>query len=103
LQACRRACTIESEFLCRSFLYNGNPNGNDYNCKLYHLDHWTLADGIGAFLNSNTPLTIPNGQRIGSYYENRCERESALFSNCLCETMDILGFDLDICGFQCTI
>jgi hypothetical protein len=89
LQACRRACTIESEFLCRSFLYNGNPNGNDYNCKLYHLDHWTLADGIGAFLNSNTPLTIPNGQRIGSYYENRCERESALFSYCLCETMDI--------------
>jgi hypothetical protein len=76
LQACRRACTIESEFLCRSYLYTGSPTGTDYNCKLYHLDHWTLADGMASFLNSNTPLNIPNGNRIGSYYENRCERKS---------------------------
>ena len=84
LQACRRTCTIESEFLCRSFLYTGTPNGNDYNCKLYHLDHWTLADGVGAFLNSNTPLNIANGGRIGQYYENRCERKPILIviGNC---------------------
>ena len=70
--ACERACSFENEFLCRSYLYLGPPTGSDYNCKLYHLDHWTLPDGISAFLNSQTPL-IGDGSRIGKYYENRCE------------------------------
>jgi hypothetical protein len=34
---------------------------------------------MSAFLNSNTPLNIANGNRIGSYYENRCERKSPFF------------------------
>lgn len=37
--ACKLACEIENEFLCRSFLYLGQPNGQQYNCRLYHMDH----------------------------------------------------------------
>nr|XP_040575876.1 LOW QUALITY PROTEIN: uncharacterized protein LOC121124754 [Lepeophtheirus salmonis] len=73
IQACDRACNIEAEFLCRSYLYLGAPSGNDYNCKLFHLDHWTLPDYEASFTKSNiNPANIPNGGRIGSYYENRC-------------------------------
>lgn len=75
VQACSRACTLESEFLCRSFLFLGPPTGSDYNCKLYHMDHWSLPGGISAFLNSKVPATIADGSRIGSYFENRCERK----------------------------
>jgi len=75
VSACNRACTVESEFLCRSFLYLGPPNGNDYNCKLYHMDHWSLPGGINAFLQNNLPISITNGNRIGVYYENRCARQ----------------------------
>jgi len=71
--ACQRACEIEAEFLCRSYLYLGPPNGAQYNCRLYHLDHWTLPDGPSTFLLNDRPL-IDNGGRIGTFYENRCKR-----------------------------
>lgn len=70
--ACRLACEIENEFLCRSFLYKGPAQGAQYNCQLFHLDHWTIPDGPSAYLNAERPL-IDNGERIGSYSENTCE------------------------------
>ena len=73
--ACQRACEIEAEFLCRSYLYLGPPNGAQYNCRLYHLDHWTLPDGPSTFLLNDRPL-IDNGGRIGTFYENRCKSKS---------------------------
>jgi len=73
--ACQRACEIENEFLCRSYLYLGPPTGSQYNCRLYHLDHWTLPDGPSTFLLNDRPL-IDNGGRIGTYYENRCKKPS---------------------------
>ncbi|CAH0384150.1 unnamed protein product [Bemisia tabaci] len=71
--ACRLACEIENEFLCRSFLYKGAPVGTSYNCQLFHLDHKTLPDGPSTFLNAERPL-IDDGQRVGSYFENYCEK-----------------------------
>lgn len=71
--ACRLACEIESEFLCRSFLYLGPPNAGAYNCRLYHLDHHTLPDGPSAYLNAERPL-IDDGEPIGRYFENVCEK-----------------------------
>nr|CAD7442675.1 unnamed protein product [Timema bartmani] len=71
--ACKLACEIENEFLCRSFLYRGPPLGNTYNCQLFHLDHKTLPDGPSTYLNAERPL-IDNGERIGTYYENVCEK-----------------------------
>ena len=97
--ACERACTFETEFLCRSYLYLGAPTGSDYNCKLYHLDHWTIPAGISAFLNSQTPL-VGDGSRIGKYYENRCERKLQFFCMLLfyhehqCVTLFILGLQV---------
>lgn len=70
--ACRLACEIENEFLCRSFLYRGAPQGSAYNCQLFHLDHWTLPDGPSTYLNAERPL-IDNGERVGNYFENYCE------------------------------
>lgn len=70
--ACRLACEIENEFLCRSFLFKGPPQGSQYNCQLFHLDHKTLPDGPSTYLNAERPL-IDNGERIGSYFENLCE------------------------------
>ncbi len=46
--------------------------GPEYNCRLYHLDHWTLPDGPSTFLVNDRPL-IDNGGRIGNYFENRCK------------------------------
>ncbi|XP_037783567.1 uncharacterized protein LOC119579740 [Penaeus monodon] len=71
--ACERACEIENEFLCRSFLYKGPPTGNTYNCQLFHLDHFTLPDGPSTFLSTDRPL-LDNGERTGVYYENVCKR-----------------------------
>ncbi|XP_076292758.1 trynity isoform X2 [Lasioglossum baleicum] len=71
--ACRLACEIENEFLCRSFLYRGAPQGSAYNCQLFHLDHWTLPDGPSTYLNAERPL-IDNGERVGTYFENYCEK-----------------------------
>lgn len=73
--ACRLACEIESEFLCRSFLYLGQPQGSQYNCRLYHLDHKTLPDGPSTYLNAERPL-IDHGEPTGKYYENVCESKS---------------------------
>lgn len=70
--ACRLACEIESEFLCRSFLYLGQPQGTQYNCRLYHLDHKTLPDGPSTYLNAERPL-IDHGEPTGKYFENVCE------------------------------
>lgn len=70
--ACKLACEVETEFLCRSYLYRGPPVSNTYNCQLFHLDHWTLPDGPNTYLNAERPL-IDNGDRIGFYYENFCE------------------------------
>ncbi|KAK5649576.1 hypothetical protein RI129_000605 [Pyrocoelia pectoralis] len=71
--ACRLACEIENEFLCRSFLYRGAPIGSQYNCQLFHLDHKTLPDGPSTYLNAERPL-LDDGERIGTYYENVCEK-----------------------------
>ncbi|XP_068200882.1 uncharacterized protein tyn [Palaemon carinicauda] len=71
--ACKRACEIENEFLCRSFLYKGPPTGNSYNCQLFHLDHFTLPDGPSTFLSTDRPL-LDNGERTGTYFENVCKR-----------------------------
>lgn len=76
--ACRLACDIENEFLCRSFLYRGAPQGSAYNCQLFHLDHWTLPDGPSTYLNAERPL-IDNGERVGTYFENYCESEKLNF------------------------
>nr|XP_053644382.1 uncharacterized protein LOC128696968 [Cherax quadricarinatus] len=70
--ACKRACEIENEFLCRSFLYKGPPTGTTYNCQLFHLDHYTLPDGPSTFLSTDRPL-LDDGQRTGTYYENVCK------------------------------
>lgn len=70
--ACRLACEIESEFLCRSYLYLGQPQGSQYNCRLYHLDHKTLPDGPSTYLNGERPL-IDHGEPTGQYSENQCE------------------------------
>ena len=72
--ACRLACEIESEFLCRSYRYMGPPHSAAYNCRLYHLDHHTLPDGPSAYLNAERPL-IDDGEPIGKYFENFCESE----------------------------
>lgn len=74
--ACRLACEIESEFLCRSFLYLGQPQGAQYNCRLYHLDHKTLPDGPSTYLNHERPL-IDHGEPIGQYFENQCEKSTS--------------------------
>lgn len=70
--ACRLACEIETEFLCRSYLYLGQPQGAQYNCRLYHLDHKTLPDGPSTYLNGERPL-IDHGEPTGQYSENLCE------------------------------
>ncbi|XP_055840957.1 uncharacterized protein LOC129908488 [Episyrphus balteatus] len=75
--ACRLACEIETEFLCRSFLYLGQPQGSQYNCRLYHLDHKTLPDGPSTYLNGERPL-IDHGEPIGQYFENQCEKAPAV-------------------------
>ncbi|XP_023720751.1 uncharacterized protein LOC111871709 isoform X1 [Cryptotermes secundus] len=74
--ACQLACEIENEFLCRSFLYRGAPVGTSYNCQLFHLDHKTLPDGPSTYLNAERPL-IDNGERVGTYYENFCEKTAS--------------------------
>ncbi|XP_062560724.1 uncharacterized protein LOC134225008 [Armigeres subalbatus] len=71
--ACKLACEIETEFLCRSFLYMGQPMGSQYNCRLYHLDHKSLPDGPSTYLNGERPL-IDVGEPSGVYYENSCEK-----------------------------
>lgn len=76
--ACKLACEIENEFLCRSFLYLGAPQGANYNCRLYHLDHKTLPDGPSSYLNSERPL-IDIGEPTGVYMENACESEYQIF------------------------
>jgi PAN domain len=70
--ACKLACEIENEFLCRSFLYLGSPTGQNYNCRLFHLDHKTLPDGPSSYLNQERPL-IDIGEPTGTYMENFCE------------------------------
>ncbi|XP_045110752.1 LOW QUALITY PROTEIN: uncharacterized protein LOC123504352 [Portunus trituberculatus] len=72
-KACERACIIEKEILCRSFLYKGPPTGSSYNCQLFHLDHYTLPDGPSTFLSTDRPL-MDDGQRTGTYYENVCRK-----------------------------
>lgn len=72
--ACKLACEIENEFLCRSFLYLGQPHGQQYNCRLYHLDHKSLPDGPSTYLNVERPL-IDVGEPTGVYMENFCESE----------------------------
>ncbi|XP_036339172.1 uncharacterized protein LOC118748682 [Rhagoletis pomonella] len=74
--ACRLACEIETEFLCRSFLYLGQPQGSQYNCRLFHLDHKTLPDGPSTYLNHERPL-IDHGEPIGQYFENACEKTNS--------------------------
>nr|CAD7396529.1 unnamed protein product [Timema cristinae] len=45
----------------------------DKELQLFHLDHKTLPDGPSTYLNAERPL-IDNGERIGTYYENVCEK-----------------------------
>lgn len=70
--ACRLACEIETEFLCRSFLYLGTTSTTAYNCRLYHLDHNSLPDGPSTYLNAERPL-IDDGDTTGTYFENHCD------------------------------
>lgn len=67
-EACRRACEIENEILCRSYLFRGPPTGSTYNCQLFHLDHVTLPDGENTFAVASTSSSPP----VGDYYENIC-------------------------------
>jgi hypothetical protein len=56
---CLRACSIESEFICRSILYRAAYRPGQPNCALYHLDHYTLPDGLDTFaLQFNVPLPL---------------------------------------------
>ncbi|XP_055644168.1 uncharacterized protein LOC129780191 [Toxorhynchites rutilus septentrionalis] len=71
--ACKLACEIETEFLCRSYLFSGDPEGSKYNCRLFHLDHKSLPDGPSTYLNGERPL-IDIGEPSGVYYENVCEK-----------------------------
>ena len=75
--ACQRACAVEAEFLCRSYLYTGPTDGQVYNCKLYHMDHWTLPDGAQSFKGQTTSF-IQDSSRIGTFYENKCARKSII-------------------------
>lgn len=69
--ACARACQVENEFLCRSYLYKENTVGLEYNCQLYHLDHYSLPDGPSAFLTTDRPL-LDDGEPFGKFLENVC-------------------------------
>jgi hypothetical protein len=73
LTACKRACEIEDEFLCRSLLYKSSVTSG-YNCQLYHMDHKTLPDGPATYLNTERPL-LDNGNPLGIYQENHCEEK----------------------------
>lgn len=95
---CKLACEVENEFLCRSYLYRGPPIGTAYNCHLFHLDHWTLPDGSSTYLNAERPL-IDNGERVGTYYENVCESQYSISSQCL--TFFILRVKISIIGNFC--
>ncbi|XP_077287259.1 trynity isoform X2 [Arctopsyche grandis] len=75
--ACRLACEIETEFLCRSFLYLGTTSTTAYNCRLYHLDHNSLPDGPSTYLNAERPL-IDDGDTTGTYFENHCDSDSGV-------------------------
>ncbi|KAK2719719.1 uncharacterized protein LOC136037285 [Artemia franciscana] len=71
LQACQRACQIENEFLCRSGFFREGES-NKPNCRLYHLDHWTLPDGVSSYLGKERPL-LDDGESIGTFFENSCQ------------------------------
>ncbi|XP_018027104.1 uncharacterized protein LOC108682449 isoform X7 [Hyalella azteca] len=71
--ACQRACEIETDFLCRSYLYKGPPSTNSHNCQLFHLDHYTLPDGADTYQSTDRPL-LDDGERTGTYFENVCAR-----------------------------
>jgi len=71
LPACRRACEIDDDFLCRSFLYKSTIT-TGYNCHLFHMDHKTLPDGPATYLNTERPL-LDNGNPLGLYQENTCD------------------------------
>ncbi len=66
--------------------------GPEYNCRLYHMDHWSLPDGPSAFLLNDRPL-IDNGGRIGTFYENRCQSKfPRIFPSSLCAFLFALSF-----------
>lgn len=69
--ACQRACQVENEFLCRSYLYKESSPGLEYNCQLYHLDHFSLPDGPSTFLTTDRPL-LDDGAPVGKFVENVC-------------------------------
>lgn len=71
LGACKHACEVEEDFLCRSFLYKASVTAG-YNCQLFHMDHKTLPDGPATYLNTERPL-IDNGNPLGIYEENVCK------------------------------
>ncbi|XP_018027099.1 serine-rich adhesin for platelets-like isoform X3 [Hyalella azteca] len=73
--ACQRACEIETDFLCRSYLYKGPPSTNSHNCQLFHLDHYTLPDGADTYQSTDRPL-LDDGERTGTYFENVCARRN---------------------------
>lgn len=54
LAGCKRACEVEDEFLCRSFLFKASVPTGSYNCQLYHMDHHTLPDGPATYLNTES-------------------------------------------------
>ncbi|GAB6033044.1 hypothetical protein CHUAL_012231 [Chamberlinius hualienensis] len=76
-QACRRACELEGEFTCRSYLYKSTPSAdNQYTCMLYHVDHMTFPEGPSTF-HADMPMPlIDNGEKGGVYYELVCADRS---------------------------
>lgn len=76
LAGCKRACEMEDEFLCRSFLFKPSVSSG-YNCQLYHMDHKTLPDGPATYLNTERPL-LDNGTPLGQYQENQCDESTKM-------------------------
>jgi hypothetical protein len=62
---------VENEFLCRSYLFKESSAGLEYNCQLYHLDHFSLPDGPSTFLTTDRPL-LDDGEPVGKFVENVC-------------------------------
>ena len=70
---------MENEFLCRSYLYKDSDSSLEYNCQLFHLDHFTLPDGPSTFLTTDRPL-LDDGEPTGKFVENICQSKLSFIS-----------------------
>ncbi|XP_013774463.1 uncharacterized protein LOC106459393 [Limulus polyphemus] len=69
---CLRLCSIENEFICRSFLYRYDVHPRQPNCAFYHLDHMTFQDGAEAYSNPNPLPLLGISSTAGIYLEAVC-------------------------------